>query len=249
MTRARECLVFSANGRQDRANSASSWWQRLKRLEGLATPWQPEGLDEKAASNAAIPVLLTSLPQIRPEGSGQILLPGLASLDNGSREVPGFHEDAGAIETEASRLGQAVHRVLQWATPPGARPDLEPLIRAAARQFSVSAERVAEYVESILNSPRCAPFFDRRRLEWAANEVSITVQGRVQRLDRLVAQRQADGSLCWWVLDYKLHESPQSLAAYRQQLLGYASALTQLQPGDKVRCAFITGAGELVEMH
>ena len=38
------------------------------------------------------------------------------------------------------------------------------------------------------------------------------------------------------------------LAGYREQLAGYCAAVRQLQPGASVRGAFITGAGELVEI-
>jgi ATP-dependent helicase/nuclease subunit A len=63
------------------------------------------------------------------------------------------------------------------------------------------------------------------------------------RIDRLV---QLDDA--WWVLDYKLSHAPQALAGYRDQLARYREAVRALQPGALVRCAFITGAGELVEV-
>jgi ATP-dependent helicase/nuclease subunit A len=67
------------------------------------------------------------------------------------------------------------------------------------------------------------------------------------RIDRLVQLDEGNG-LAWWVLDYKLQHAPQALPAYRAQLLRYRDAVRRLQPGDTVRCAFITGTGELVEV-
>jgi ATP-dependent helicase/nuclease subunit A len=49
------------------------------------------------------------------------------------------------------------------------------------------------------------------------------------------------------VLDYKLQHAPQRVAGYREQMARYVRAVQALQPGDVVRGAFITAAGELVQ--
>jgi ATP-dependent helicase/nuclease subunit A len=67
------------------------------------------------------------------------------------------------------------------------------------------------------------------------------------RIDRLVELDEA-GQRSWWVLDYKLRHAPQALVEYRDQMLRYRAAVQTLQPGAAVRCAFITGAGEVVEV-
>ena len=56
------------------------------------------------------------------------------------------------------------------------------------------------------------------------------------------------GRRVWWVLDYKLRHRPQQLAAYGEQMHRYREAVRRAQPGDEVRCAFVTGAGEVVEL-
>ena len=66
------------------------------------------------------------------------------------------------------------------------------------------------------------------------------------RIDRLVALQDPAGT-SWWVLDYKLQGAPAADAANREQLQRYVDAVQRLQPGERVRGAFITGAGELVE--
>jgi ATP-dependent helicase/nuclease subunit A len=250
MTRARECLVVSATDRRGESGSWATWWERLG---PVLTPWalDPNVAQAQASGGSASGVQVWALPEIdlgKTASDAQLQLPGLAGRETKEAEQ-GLIDSSDAIETEASRLGQAVHLVLQWATQSGAHAERSAMVSSAALQHAVGPDRVAEHVERILGSTTCAPFFDVRRLEWAGNEVAVTVQGQVQRVDRLVAQKQPDGSLCWWVLDYKLNETPQTLPAYRAQLLAYAKAIAKLQPDDKVRCAFITGSGQLVEVH
>jgi len=50
------------------------------------------------------------------------------------------------------------------------------------------------------------------------------------------------------VLDYKLHHRPEELAPYRAQLLRYRAVVERAQPGEPVRCAFVTGEGRVVEV-
>jgi ATP-dependent helicase/nuclease subunit A len=50
------------------------------------------------------------------------------------------------------------------------------------------------------------------------------------------------------VLDYKLSHAPDELDAYRAQLLRYRGAVARAQPGEAVRCAFVTGEGRVVEV-
>lgn len=245
MTRARECLIISSTERRYAASGASrgavatggpvyaNWWQRL---QPCLRPW-PLSLDEGLPPEAADSrIACLALPTLTRSSLG--LEPHPVSMD-----APELMPSDSTI----SRVGQAVHLALQWITL-SQNQSRDGAVQAAARQLRVATEKVAEVVQRILTSPACAPFFDRRPGGWAANEVAITVQGQVQRIDRLVAMPQAQGGMCWWVLDYKLHESPQTLPAYRAQLLAYAQAVSQLQPGELVRCAFITGQGEVVEI-
>jgi ATP-dependent exoDNAse (exonuclease V) beta subunit len=67
--------------------------------------------------------------------------------------------------------------------------------------------------------------------------------GRPIRIDRLVRRMTPSGRQ-WWVLDYKLSESPETLAAYRDQMNNYLRAVQALSAGDPVFGAFITGSGE-----
>ena len=100
---------------------------------------------------------------------------------------------------------------------------------------------------NILESPACARFFGGSALAWAGNEVTLADGDDLLRLDRLVAIDEPAGRV-WWVLDYKLHSAPQSEPAHRAQLLRYRDVVRRLQPADRVRCAFISGRGEVIEL-
>jgi ATP-dependent helicase/nuclease subunit A len=223
MSRAKERLVFSAT-EPFRPVAAPSWWQRVA---PHALAWQPLPAEPGGAS-AAASVSLDVLPRWHGPASSA--------------------EPASVAGNEAARLGQATHRVLEWAAATrAAPPDLDALAAAAAQEFAADAAEVARLAARIWHSPHCARFFGGPALHWAGNEVPISHAGEVLRIDRLVALDDA-GRRTWWVLDYKLQHAPQALAAYRDQLLRYRSAVSALQPGDAVRCAFITGAGEVVEL-
>ncbi len=100
---------------------------------------------------------------------------------------------------------------------------------------------------AIVEHPDGARFFRGPQIRWSGNEVSISDAGEVLRIDRLALVDDADGP-AWWVLDYKLSHAPEELDEYRAQLLRYRAAVARAQPGEVVRCAFVTGDGRLVEV-
>jgi ATP-dependent helicase/nuclease subunit A len=164
-------------------------------------------------------------------------------------------DKAEVVDATAALLGQAVHRVLQWATEPAAAgSDLDRLAHAALQEIravSISPERVVSVARAILDSPACQPFFDPSTLAWAGNEVVVCDGDQLLRIDRLIARRPpaagAGNSEQWWVLDYKLSHEPQGLGPYRVQLRRYRDLVRAMQPQANVRAAFITGRGELIE--
>jgi ATP-dependent helicase/nuclease subunit A len=225
MTRAKERLVFSST-EPYRPAGGPSWWARV---QAHAMPWSVA--DAPAAPASAIEsVWLRVLPHWR--------------APDVTLSTP-----AAAADDAASRLGQAVHRVLEWAAAP-TRPvaaGLDALAHAAAQEFDVDSREVVRLAGAIWHSPACARFFGGKGLRWAGNEVPVSDAGTYLRIDRLVELDEA-GERTWWVLDYKLHHAPQALAPYREQLRRYRAAVGALQPGVTVRCAFITGAGDVVEV-
>ena len=233
MSRAKQQLILSATEPLRRADKPS-WWVRL---EPLAGPWP--------------------MPVVHPAGPARIgsILPSLKALKLTPRALVAGTSAPRSRDTDATRLGQAVHRALEWAvgsSVSGATStvdgiELVELARAAAAEFGAPAAAVADLARTILRSPECSRFFNGPRLTWAGNEVSVSDGAQVLRIDRLVRFYEP-GRPVWWVLDYKLGQAPQQLDAYRAQLLRYRDAVQREQPFDTVRCAFVTGAGEVVEI-
>jgi len=226
MSRAKQRLVFSAT-EPSRSAPGAAWWTRV---EALATPCPSTGQPDVAgvADAAAAPFTLRAIA----------VLP--------MRETPAAPAAARSPDTEATRLGQAVHRTLEWAT--GAQPlasgtALSELAQSAAAEFDSAPDATERLARRILGSAECARFFGGAALRWAGNEVPVSVDGEVLRIDRLV---QLDDA--WWVLDYKLNHAPHELDDYREQLRRYRDAVRQLQAGAAVRCAFITGNGAIIEI-
>jgi ATP-dependent helicase/nuclease subunit A len=228
LTRARERLVVSATA-PSRPGPGASWWERLEPLGAAWSPGPP-GEQSTASGAAGIP---DARVQVLPEWQGQI------------EAAPP------ADDTAATRLGQAVHRTLEWATSgaadEGVGLSIDELAAAAAEEFVAPAEAVARFARAILSSPACAPFFDPAGRVWAGNEVQVAYGGESLRIDRLVARTGPDGPV-WWVLDYKINPAPQLLPENRLQLLRYRDAVRRLEPGASVRCAFISGDGKLIEI-
>ena len=234
MTRARERLVFSATGTSQPA-PGTNWWQRI---EPHATDWPARASTVAAPAAADPPLRLSVLPDLaRRDAAG-----ALALQDNGAGSNP-----SDAAESDSTRLGRAVHRLLEWAGASSEIGDLDLWAGAAAQEFGARPQEAAQVARRILDSPACARFFRGPALRWAGNEVPVAdAAGEVLRIDRLVLLDDPLEGAVWWVLDYKLRHAPQALAAYRDQLLGYRTAVQRVEPAAQVRCAFITGTGAVV---
>ncbi len=243
MTRARQRLVFSATEPHG-SSVGASWWQRV---ESLATPWLPvlpadaaDGVGDAVASMVSVSAL--------PIWNG---------LSRAQRAFESSDIDAPA-DTPVGRLGQAVHRVLEWAGAPassafasvgevGCAVWCDVWCGTAAAEFGADPAEVQRLARNILESPACARFFGGAALAWAGNEVTLADGDDLLRLDRLVAINEPAGRV-WWVLDYKLHSAPQFEPTHRAQLLRYRDVVRRLEPADRVRCAFISGRGEVIEL-
>ncbi len=240
MTRAREQLVISRTEPHLRSATTRSWWERCHAQAGF---WAPA-------------------PQAVASVQGEVLVPALPKLQASADKRPSDQPADAELRTRlsdaddpaAARLGQAVHRVLEWAGRPGAAlasADWPRACAAAAAAYGLDASaatRVLAAVRAVLGSPVCAPFFGGPQLRWAGAEVPVSAAGQTLRVDRLVALQQGAGPVHWWVLDYKLQHRPAEVDAYREQLQNYVAAVQALQPEDRVTGAFITGRGELVPL-
>lgn len=230
MTRAGDTLVFSRTVPRAAA-VASSWWSWV-RESTAELPVAP--VEAPAMPAAAPPAWVAELPQpALPKAPG-------ASIERVSRR-----------DGEARRLGQAVHRTLQWHGAGGAAAtDLRSLAAAAAGEFELAgatAQRVFEIASVMLGSPKLAPFFDPGRVLWSAGEFEIADDGEILRIDRLVRIGTREAS-AWWVLDYKLDANAIGDPLHRSQLARYRDAVCRLVGATPVHAAFATSDGGLHEL-
>ena len=221
LTRAKERLFISRTPPRSAKEPAPSWWTRLA---PLSAPWSAPAA--AAAVECERSAEVVSLPLHRRESATVVA--------------------TAPVDAAAAALGQAVHRTLEWAAREGEH-DLAALAQAAAAAFDVADARpVHAIAQRVLASPACRRFFDPRAIEWSGSEVAVASPiGQPRRIDRLVLM--AAPERCWWVLDYKLSRAPQGDAALLAQLADYRLAVAALVPGEPVRAAFITAAGELIE--
>ena len=225
MTRAKHRLVVSASDAKPMRSRA--WWSLVAAAVPVAVPAAVE------EPRVAVGAVWSPLPDLgRPPPSD----PGAST----------------PLTSTASRIGNAVHRVLEWVGN-GARQGatLSELVDRAARAFDAPAGPVQRSVDAILARPALGAFFDRDRHAWSGNEVSLGDGGEVIRIDRLVRFREDDPEHrgAWWVLDWKLgHDPATARARHGAQLAAYRDAVARAEPGATVHAAFVTGDGVLVPL-
>ena len=231
MTRAKNQLVLSSVVPYQ--NAKSTWWQRLSAcsLEEVSVS---ASTPETTAPHAASKTASRSAPEIK-------VLPALTRL-------PDMGPKAVAVDEEAalsSRMGQAMHRLLEWAGL-GAFEVSPAQCRQAGREFNLSdaqMQEVAARAHAILRGEG-AWAWDPQRVAWQANEVPLVVEGQLQRIDRLVKLKQGP----WWVIDYKSATDPQSHQDLLRQLRRYRDAVAQLHPGQDIQAAFFNALGQVQVM-
>ena len=245
MTRAQERLVFSAvkTGRDEQ-----SWWSRLNQLQHIpelalaadvsSSQITAQGVFEQLEQSAYIPQLMEQPAQaaewmelVRAETG----LPGI------SRAAQLGAGNSAEQTSTAQRFGRVVHRLLEW----GSTEDMH--VQAAAREHGLDfgqAAKAARSAQAILTHAQSRRFFDADAIELAENEVELSYQGEIVRIDRLV---MLDGQ--WWIVDYKSSWNPEAHHgdAYREQLALYRQALAQVYPETPIRTVLIAGNGEVTE--
>ncbi|MCZ8293167.1 MAG: UvrD-helicase domain-containing protein [Hylemonella sp.] len=226
LTRAQRCLVLSSV--QPHQANGASWWQRL---QAGCDPLAREDIPELAGPATARTPGVISLP-VLPVFSA----PAPFAIKMGATQ------DASTPEV---RVGQAMHRLLEWAALDATGWSASQVQRAVA-EFSLDeaqARQAAAMALRILQGEG-AWAWRSGEVAWQGNEVPVTLQGSVRRIDRLV--RRADG--CWWVLDYKSAAQPQIQEELQSQLHDYRAAVQAACPGEPVRAAFLSAQGTLEEI-
>jgi len=229
LTRAQQRLVLSSV--QPHQANGASWWQRL---QPGCEPIAPDDIPmttATAATGDTAPIVLPVLPSIAPAGTPVAIK--IAATQVAEQSTP------------EALVGQAMHRLLEWATLDAAGWTPAQVLRAGA-EFGLEtaqAHQAVAMAQRILQGEG-AWAWRAAEVAWHGNEVPVTVQGSVRRVDRLV--RKTDGT--WWVLDYKSAAQPQAKEELLVQLRGYRAAVQAACPGEAVRAAFLSAQGALEEI-
>ncbi len=223
LSRARSTLVLSSI--TPHRPAPRSWWQRLY---GLAAPVE----FPHASSQAS-----------QAEQSGQFTLMQLPELPEHARIAPQI--SAKQEDSDESRIGKAMHRLLEWGDVDNAG-----LLLRAARQFGLNPGQItaAQAMAKRIRSGDAAWAWDNAAVQWQGDEVELLVAGQLRRIDRLVQRKDAGHAGHWWVLDYKSSQQPERQTELLAQLNGYRAAVQMIYPGEVVKAAFLTSAGGVVEV-
>ena len=220
MTRAERQLVISSVA--PAAGAAPTWWQRLL---PCATPLPAPEAAAASGAGAERSFTLRVVPGAAEATSLEWLRPAVAE------------------GSEAARVGEAMHRLLEtWQPRAGLRPAQ---LREVERLFALdpaSAQQAAAMAQRIL-AGEGAWAWDLGTVDWHANEVELHHGGELLRLDRLVRRRDTGE---WWVLDYKSAADPDRQPQLLEQMRRYREAVAAAQGGAVVRSAFLTAQGRLV---
>jgi ATP-dependent helicase/nuclease subunit A len=227
MTRAKRQLIVSRT--VWKRSGEASWW---KLLQGLDLPPWPLAANAPSGAAPALPAAIWRLPAYTP--------PAAEPVDAGQA----------ADDPDAAALGEALHRVLEWATQAGThRPQRGAWCAAAAQMYGLDGAQIPSLVcavDAVLDSPATQAWLGAEPLLWAGNEVALVHEGQDLRLDRLVHQpAQGAEPATWWVLDYKLHPAPLQHAGYLAQMARYVAAVQALQPNERVCGAFLSADGQV----
>ena len=262
MTRARETLVLSST--TPKRADPSSWWARLQPLSAAvcAPASEPAAAVSGEGGAGSAGTATFELPELPGWGNrpsalhplGDIAMQNVAVMARAATEPPPPEPPLASDQPDSteSRVGQAMHRLLEWL-PTGASPATQPApwsagqIATVAQAFGLDAAQTLQAVQAAnaIRTGEGAWAWDAEVVAWQANEVPLTHQGILLRLDRLV-QRRDTGE--WWVLDYKSAYAPLQRPDLREQLATYRLAVQTTTPGLPVRAAFLTAEGRLFEL-
>ena len=232
LTRAESRLVISSFEPYSRATGTTSWYERLLPLtRPLDRPPQAAGR-EPVDTAAADTFSLLTLPAVT-----QVAHAPAVTL---TESVP--------ADDERTRIGLALHRLLQWHPTPARGFDwTSSHTQAVARGFELSPAQAtqAQTMARRIVQGEAAWAWDDGVVDHAGNEVDILHGGELLRLDRLV-RRTDTGE--WWVLDFKSAENPELQPDLLAKMQRYRQAVQAARPGTTVRLAFINLHGRLIEL-
>jgi ATP-dependent helicase/nuclease subunit A len=230
LTRAESRLVISSFEPHARGSGATTWYERLLPLT------LPLEVPDKA-----VPAR-----QSESDTFSLLALPTLALEVGAATPTP---VEPAPADDERTRIGLALHRLLQWHPTPARGFDWSTVhAQAVAREFALSPAQAAEAQAMARRTVQgeAAWVWDDAVVDSIGNEVELFHGGEGLRLDRLV-RRTDTGE--WWVLDFKSAEHPELQPELLAQMRRYAQAVQTARPGAVVRLAFINLHGRLIELH
>ncbi|MDH4464451.1 MAG: UvrD-helicase domain-containing protein [Acidovorax sp.] len=258
MTRAKHCLALSSV--QPSHSAPGSWWNRLASVAEDAVPasgpadvpWpaDPQSGDPIAVTQEVFSVAeLPALPAHRQKLSANLPPTGPAGLSAGVAEPA-----EGPSSTPQSRLGEAMHQLLEQAGVAGV--SLEDLrehgfsaVRKArlAQDFDITFAAASQACKTACRilAGEGAWAWDPGCVDTAINEAPLRYRGQSLRIDRLVHCYEPAARAGWWVLDYKSAHQPERQPALVAQMALYRQAVQSQTPGERVFAAFLTGDGRL----
>jgi ATP-dependent helicase/nuclease subunit A len=243
MTRAQHTLALSAH--EVRTPDPTSPWQRFEVLDDTVAVDDVQLHEVVAQAENAAQTLpekhfyTKKMPVAQWNIAGAAINYVVAS--NPSATAPAAPDTP---DSAASRIGQAMHRLLELYTP---GYDMQHAARSVGAQFQLDAAQSAQALQLAqrITQGDAAWVWDAAVVDWQANELELVHAGALLRLDRVVRHR---ASQIWWVLDYKSSTAPERQLALREQLGQYAQALRVATPGAVVCAAFISGEGLVIEI-
>ena len=230
LTRAESRLVISSFEPHARGSGTTTWYERLL---PLTLPLEVPDEAVPARQSESDTFSLLALPALT-------LVTGVA---------PPPPAEPAPADDERTRIGLALHRLLQWHPTPARGFDWSTVhTHAVAREFALSPAQATEAKAMARRTVQgeAAWAWDDTVVDSAGNEVELFHGGEGLRLDRLV-RRTDTGE--WWVLDFKSAEHPEQQPELLAQMHRYAQAVQAARPGAVVRLAFINLHGRLIELH
>ncbi len=262
MTRAKQHLVLSSVA--PHRDPGVTWWQRLQVLAVPCAAVTPESavsvIYPTADSLKSTEIVLLVLPEL--EKSSNMTVAGVKYASFAMNNAANDEQASGVKTTKSSstpqqseesslesRIGQAMHRLLQWLPDQAAvHHGFEAAdVKAVALEFALSmaqADQAAAMAQRIATGEG-AWSWNPAVVNWQGNELELFAAGQLLRLDRLV-RRVDTGD--WWVLDYKSESQPQRKPELVAQLQAYREAVQAGQAGAVVKAAFLTATGKMVEV-
>jgi len=232
-------------------SAPGSWWNRLAPLLADVEALDAVDADGVAATTHGVhdQFTLAELPVLPAE---------LRAIPRPVQEGADPADPEASLSTPASRLGEAMHQLLEQAGVAGApladlRSQGWPAARVArlAQDFDITAgaARTAAQTAQRILAGEGAWAWDATMVDTTINEAPLRYQGQSLRIDRLVHCHQPPERAGWWVLDYKSAAEPERQPALMAQLQRYRAAVSGQVPGERVWAAFLTGDGRMVRVH